>query len=175
MYPSITPTGWFPTDNRNSSYLMPQAVDIASFGSNQQEQFLPSVFNTPRVEPSAVASPAPVVSGKGITNTDPAINGWDDRNALGKTFWNKNGGLNLGNIGALVDGIGTLGSLWSAFQANNLAKDQLAFQKGAWEKNYANQVSSYNTALEDRAYSRAAQKGHSSSVADNYIDRHKIG
>ena len=177
MNPAILPTGWYPTDARNSPTLMPTAIDISSFSAPHTSQ-IPSVFNPPRTETPAVAMPqTPVVSAQGpaAPSTNPVGTAWDDRNWFGKTIHNKEGGLNLSNIGLLVEGIGTLGSLWSAFQANNIAKDQLNFQKGAWEKNYANQVSSYNTALEDRAYSRAAQHGHDRSVADNYINRHQIG
>lgn len=53
-----------------------------------------------------------------------------------------------------------IGAYWSpvhwviwqgSFQSNKLAKDSFNFQKGMVEKNYANQIKSYNTALTDRA------------------------
>jgi len=54
-----------------------------------------------------------------------------------------------------------------------LAKDQLKFQKDAFNKNYANQRSDYNRRLEDRQRARnAAGSGHEST--EDYLNKHRI-
>ena len=78
-------------------------------------------------------------------------------------------GLKLG-----VAGLGTLGSLWSSFQANKLAKEQFKFTKDFAQKNLANQIASYNTALEDRSRSRAVVEGQSAETAKSYVDTNRL-
>lgn len=77
-------------------------------------------------------------------------------------------------IGSIMDGIGTLGNLWGANRALGLARDQFAFQKDFANTNLANQIKSYNTALEDRARSRAVAEGRSQESAQEYIDRNRM-
>jgi hypothetical protein len=75
--------------------------------------------------------------------------------------------------GMVMDGIGMLGSLYSAFQNIKVARDSLDFQKSAYKTNLKNSTSSYNTALEDRAASRrAAAPGYD---AEGYVDRNRLG
>lgn len=75
-----------------------------------------------------------------------------------------------------LGGLGTLAKVWSAFQANKIAKDSLDFQKRAFETNLSNQRASYNTALEDRANSRASYAGtpEARATADEYINNNRI-
>lgn len=82
------------------------------------------------------------------------------------------GNLNLGNLETLTGMIGTLGTLYGAFQQHKLAKDSFNFQKDAYEKNMANQTKSYNTALEDRIKARYTQEGRSG--ADEYLKKHSL-
>ncbi len=92
------------------------------------------------------------------------------------------GGLgSLGNLGMNVPtvqlGLGALGSLaniYGGFQANKLAKDQLSFTKDITNTNLNNQVKSYNTALEDRARSRAVAENRDQASADAYIEKNKL-
>lgn len=91
-------------------------------------------------------------------------------------------GLGWGNMkfmdkaNVVLGGIGTLGKIWSAFQANKIARDSLDFQKQAFDTNLSNQRASYNVALEDRADSRAAYAGtpEARAAADEYIAKHRI-
>lgn len=90
---------------------------------------------------------------------------------LKSTLFNKNGGLNVGNIASLL---GSIGSIYGAMKSYGLAKDSLNFSKEAFRTNLENQTKSYNTALEDRARSRYAQEGGSQSDADEYIRRNRL-
>lgn len=80
-------------------------------------------------------------------------------------------GLNLPTLQLGLDSLGKLGSLYTGIQALGLAKDQFSFQKDMANKNYTNQVSTYNTSLEDKARGRASVDG---SNADAYIAAHKL-
>lgn len=77
-------------------------------------------------------------------------------------------------LGSIISGIGTLGNLWGSSRALGLARDQFNFQKDFANTNLVNQIKSYNTALEDRARSRAAVEGQSQDVAQAYIDKNRL-
>lgn len=77
-------------------------------------------------------------------------------------------------LGSIIGGIGTLGNLWGSSRALGLARDQFNFQKEFANTNLANQIKSYNTALEDRARSRAAVEGQSQDQAQAYIDKNRL-
>lgn len=100
----------------------------------------------------------------------PTTNGGNSGAASG-TGWGEMPFMNKAQV--VLGGIGTLGNLWSAFQANKIAKDSLDFQKKAYKENLTNSRQSYNTALEDRAASR--QGFDSSYDADAYVARNKLG
>ena len=78
-------------------------------------------------------------------------------------------GMNLGTADLVLGGIGTLGNLWAAFQAQKLAKEQFQYQKGITDTNLANQIQSYNTALVDRIKARASVTGAGESEVNQYI------
>ena len=73
-----------------------------------------------------------------------------------------------------LTGLSTLGNLWGSFQSNKLARDSFNFQKGMAEKNYANQIKSYNTALTDRATTRGFVQGDSTEMTQQYINDNKL-
>lgn len=83
-------------------------------------------------------------------------------------------GMNLDTLQLGLAGIGTLGNLWAAFEARNLAKKQFDFTKRVTSANMNNQVQSYNTALADRARSRAAVENRDPSTADEYINKNRL-
>lgn len=83
-------------------------------------------------------------------------------------------GLNLDTAKLALSGLGTIGNLWAAFQAQKLAKKQFDFTKWITETNLANQVQSYNTTLEDRGRSRAFAEGQSAADAQSYIDKNRL-
>lgn len=109
----------------------------------------------------------PAYSANGIDLADTAItspgpgngagNWWDG--ALGtrdKQGW---GGLALGGAQAL-------GSLYMGMKQYQQAKDQLAFQKDAFNKQYAANQSLTNSRLEDRQARRVLENPNATSVAD---------
>ena len=83
-------------------------------------------------------------------------------------------GMNIGTGQLLLGGVGTIGNLWSAWQAQKLAKGQFNYQKGITDTNLANQIQSYNTALSDRITSRGFTQGDSQSTIDQYIEENSM-
>lgn len=83
-------------------------------------------------------------------------------------------GMNLGTGQLALGGIGTIGNLWSAWQAQKLAKEQFNYQKGITDTNLANQIQSYNTALSDRINARGFMQGDSQSTIDQYIEENSL-
>lgn len=96
---------------------------------------------------------------------NPMDPGWFGMNGFGMNAPTLAGGLNT---------LKTVGGLWGGLQALNLAKKQFNYQRKTTDANMANQLSSYNTALEDRARARAAYSGGGASEADAYIAAHKL-
>lgn len=83
-------------------------------------------------------------------------------------------GFNIPTAQLALSGLGTLGSLWGAFQSAKMAKKQFRYTKDVTENNLANQIKSYNTSLEDRIRSRAAVEGMSPEMAQQYLDRNRL-
>lgn len=83
-------------------------------------------------------------------------------------------GFNMPTANLALGGLQTLGALWSAFQANKLAKQQFKFTKDITNTNLANQIKSYNTALFDRGRSRAVVEGQTDSDRDAYYEANKL-
>lgn len=83
-------------------------------------------------------------------------------------------GMNVPTFQLGLGALGSLAGIYSGFQANKLAKDQLNFTKSVTNTNLNNQIKSYNTALEDRARSRATAENRDQSSADAYIAANKL-
>lgn len=83
-------------------------------------------------------------------------------------------GANLPTAQLAMGGLSTIGNLWGAFQSNKLAKNQFDLSKRVTEANLNNQISSYNTALSDRARSRGATEGQSQSDIDRYVAENRL-
>lgn len=103
-----------------------------------------------------------------------------DPNTL-KALNNKSGIGDLSNFSKGVAGLQTLGSVmgaWNGYQQNKLAKQQLAFQKDSFNKQYAAQRNLTNSQLEDRQRNRVYQNEQTGrtgtmSVAE-YMDKYGI-
>lgn len=83
-------------------------------------------------------------------------------------------GMNIPTFQLGLGALGSLAGIYSGFQANKLAKDQLSFTKNITNTNLNNQIKSYNTALEDRARSRATAENRDQSTADEYIAANRL-
>lgn len=90
-----------------------------------------------------------------------------------------NGGLlsgigGLEGLSSILQGIGSIGGIVQSMRALNLAKEQLAFQREAYNTNLGNQTKTYNTSLEDRVRSRYVAEGRSTADADSYLANHQL-
>lgn len=94
-------------------------------------------------------------------------NGWlTTKDSSGNTTQGM-GGLALGAVQGL-------GSLYLGMQQYNLAKDQLAFSKEAFNKNYNAQRTSTNTQLEDRQRARVASNAGAYQSVGDYMATHGV-
>ena len=81
-----------------------------------------------------------------------------------------------------IAGYGTTGlgllsgamNMWNSYQANQLAQDQFAFQKDAFNKNLAASIKSYNNSLSNQANRMAARgdSGLQGMTADEYVSKY---
>ena len=78
-----------------------------------------------------------------------------------------------GMAGMALGAMQGLGSAYMGLKQYGLAKDQLAFQKSAYNKNYAAQRQSTNTDLADRQAARVAANSSYESVG-SYMDKNRI-
>lgn len=79
----------------------------------------------------------------------------------------------LQRLSAGMSMAGNLANIWSGIQQNNLARDNFNFQKGVMNTNLANQIASYNTALEDRVAGRYSDRERTANQTEinDYLDR----
>ena len=71
-----------------------------------------------------------------------------------------------GVLGPALQGIGALGSLYMGMKQYGVAKDQLAFQKDSFNKQFDANRSLTNSRLEDRQARRVLENPNATSVAD---------
>jgi len=83
-------------------------------------------------------------------------------------------GFNMDTAQLALGGLKTIGSLWQAWEANKLAKEQFKFGKDFANVNLTNQIQSYNTTLEDRGRTRAFTESQSPTAAAAYIDKNRL-
>lgn len=77
----------------------------------------------------------------------------------------------------ITGGLEAAGGLWGAFngmQQTKLTKQQMANSLNQWDKSYANQVSSYNTRLEDRQRARVASNPNAYESVDSYMQKNRL-
>lgn len=74
-----------------------------------------------------------------------------------------------------MDTIRGLTNLWLGAQQNRLARDSFNLQKGVLDTNLANQIASYNTALEDRVAGRFSDRERAAKQPEinDYLDRNR--
>ena len=77
----------------------------------------------------------------------------------------------------IVGGLQAASGLWEAYngmQQTKLVKQQMANSLNQWNKSYANQVSSYNTRLEDRQNARVAAQGANQQDTASYMAKNRL-
>lgn len=88
------------------------------------------------------------------------------------SWFGKLGGME--GIGAGLQGLGALGSMFTGFKNYGLAKDQLKFQKQAFNKNFENQKKLTNARLEDRQRQRHAANPYMNARPEDYMAKHGV-
>ena len=83
-------------------------------------------------------------------------------------------GMNIPTLQLGFGALNSIGNLYAAFQSNALAKKQFNFTKDAYKQNLTNSIASYNTALADRARSRAVVEGQSPEQQQAYVDQNSL-
>jgi hypothetical protein len=110
--------------------------------------------------------------------TDPNLVGFDPSNPA--TYGGAGGaakpklGWNMPTMELGLKGLGSAFNLWNAFQANKIAKDQLAWSKEFGNANLNNSIKSYNTQLDDRAASRMSSMGWTPEQVAAYTEKNKV-
>lgn len=77
----------------------------------------------------------------------------------------------------ITEGLQAGAGLWEAFngmQQTKLTKQQMANSLNQWNKNYANQVASYNTRLEDRQRARVGSNPNAYESVDSYMQKNRL-
>lgn len=131
-------------------------------------------FQFPQMNVMDQAMMSPIQSYQGLSGPDvsslvaqvPSIN-----QAGGGGFLK---GFGLDDAGRILGGLQSIANIWGAFQAMKLAKEQFKYTKGVTDTNINNQIKSYNTALADRAASRAVIESRPQSSADSYVEQNKL-
>jgi len=84
----------------------------------------------------------------------------------------------LGGFGGMAQlglgAIGTIGGLVNSRNMLGLARDQFKQARDVTNTNLTNQIQSYNTALADRARTRAAMEGRDMESANKYVEENKL-
>lgn len=79
-----------------------------------------------------------------------------------------------GIVSPLAQGLGSLFQGWTGMQQLDLARDQLNFQKNAFNTNLRNQTQAYNTALEDRIRGRTSNYDGKEQDVQNYLNQNRL-
>ena len=122
-----------------------------------------AIPRVPRVTPP---TPMPGSDYSSLSSYGKSPGGFDD---LGL-------GFNIPTGKLLFNGLGTLGQLWTGFQGAKLAKKSFEHTRDITNANLNNQISSYNTAIEDRARARFVGEGRGENSAQEreYVARNRL-
>jgi hypothetical protein len=151
-------------------FQMPDASQLAGFNNNQVQSYLTS----PSFQTNTTLGG--LLGAGGLSGVSSLGAGLNPTSAGGGIFGSTSGSAfgGMDGLKLLVGGIGTIGNLWNAFQAQKLAKEQFQFTKDFSNINLANQIKSYNTALSDRAVSRGFTQGDDQAKTDAYIAENSL-
>jgi len=153
------------------------------YTSSPDESFDPQLLLMKNAQAAQQAQPQQLLSNNGIIQSPTSVaanvsNGLNNVNTgngtsmFGSAF--KWLGNNAEGIGSLLQGIGALGSLYGTSQQIGIAKDQLKFQKEAYNTNLNNQIASYNTNLEDKIRGRYSSVDQSEAQVQDYLNKNRM-
>lgn len=83
-------------------------------------------------------------------------------------------GMNVGTGQLALGGLSTLGNLWTAWNATDLANKQFKFNSQLASDNYTNQAQAYNTNLTDRESARGAMENLSPGQVAAYNNANSL-
>ena len=85
-------------------------------------------------------------------------------------------GFNIPTGKLVLGGLESLGKLWAGFQGAKLAKKSFEHTRDITNANLNNQISAYNTAVEDRARARfvGEGRGEGSAAEREYVERNRL-
>ena len=83
-------------------------------------------------------------------------------------------GWNVPTMQLGLSGLNTVGGLYGAYQANDMANQQFDYAKKMGDANLANQIKSYNTNLSDKATARGSVEGWTDAETQSYINSNKL-
>jgi len=86
----------------------------------------------------------------------------------GTNGFNTGFGVNVGTGQLALNGLSTLGNLWTAWNSEQLANKSFNFNKQLSSDNYTNQAQAYNTNLQDIASSRGAMENQTPAQVAAY-------
>lgn len=158
-----------------TSYEDPNApvsyANQLSFGTNMPTSS--ASVTSPSVAPMTTVNDGVLTqSGSGAV-TVPGFHKQPDGTLIPVQSWSDMTGLQKLSTGMSM--ASNLANIWFGLQNNRLARDNFNLQKGVLETNLANQIASYNTALEDRVAGRYSQREAAANQGDiqNYLDRNR--
>ena len=121
------------------------------------------------------------------TNTNSAIAGLDISQTMPANliapseympgFGDKLRDFNSQYGSTITGGLQAAAGLWGAYngmQQTKLTKQQMANSLNQWNKSYTNQVTSYNTRLEDRQNARVAAQGANQQDTASYMAKNQL-
>lgn len=122
---------------------------------------------------SPITGGAPVTGGMGSTFASWLPSEDTMRTLFGGTN-PETGFQSSGIVSPLAQGLGALFQGWTGMQQLGLARDQLNFQKNAFNTNLRNQTQAYNTALEDRIRGRTSNYEGKEQDVQNYLNQNRL-
>ena len=123
---------------------------------------------------STVTRPASTVSTPGSGGWMQQLSNWGKENGLFSSMDTNTGTKTPGMLDYGIGAISGLGNLFMGMKNYGLAKDQLKFQKDAYNKNYAAQVKTTNASLEDRQRARVASNPTAFESVSDYMAKNRI-
>ncbi len=159
------------------------AFDLNFGGMSPQLPLMDSSYNptqsslfsgTPLASGSPVSPVANVANNSGMFGAFSDWLGGDTGRSLFGGTDPSTGFQSAGIVSPVLQGLGSLFQAWNGMQTMGLAKDQLNFQKNAFNTNLNNQRQVYNTALEDRIRGRTSNYDGKEQEVQNYLNQNRL-